>query len=82
VASACVSSVRALLRALQCAPLAPLPPLSSRYNFAKEEAVFKYEHTRGTLKLAAEYNLQVGWPQTAGYGCRERAALAVRGALQ
>ena len=34
--------------------------LVGRYNFTKEEAVFKYEHTRGTLKLAAEYNLQVG----------------------
>lgn len=39
--------------------------LVGRYNFTKEEAVFKYEHTRGTLKLAAEYNLQVR--QAAGF---------------
>ncbi|PRW59190.1 outer envelope pore chloroplastic [Chlorella sorokiniana] len=32
--------------------------LVGRYNFAKEEAVFKYEHTRGSLKMAAEYNMQ------------------------
>ena len=31
----------------------------SRYNFATEEAVFSYEHTRGTLRLGAVYNFQV-----------------------
>ncbi|KAL4448060.1 hypothetical protein ABPG75_005279 [Micractinium tetrahymenae] len=32
--------------------------LVGKYNFAKEELVFSYEHTRGTLKLGGQYNLK------------------------
>lgn len=36
--------------------------LVGKYNFAKEELVFSYEHTRGTLKLGGQYNLKTEKP--------------------
>ena len=54
--SACLSFW--LISLLSLSPSLPLPcACACSYNFAKEEAVFNYEHTRGALKLGALYNL-------------------------
>lgn len=44
---------------LRSKPLTASVHVSRRYNFAKEECVFNYEHTRGSLKLGALYSVKV-----------------------
>ena len=56
-------------RSTNCRCCWPPPTLPLRsYNFAKEEAAFAYEHTRGSLKLGAAYSLKARAALLAGPG--------------